>query len=421
VKVTGKGAVRVKGRWADGKVFDQKVKQTNVSVPAIAQLWAKAAVTDMEDEYRLNPFPQLRQQMIGLACKHSILTKLTAFVAVDHADITNKTGDLRQIVQPVEEPDGWAEGQSLSRLSASSMGWGAPASAPRSIGSTGSLGGDAGWGSAPISQPLSGADAANLMDRLNGMPSGSPPPVAGSQSVRERAENSKAQNAPAQPTTPAKPDARAKSAGPTGGPAPHAVPPAPPPPPPTAPARSASPAQNSPAVPPNAPAVPPNAPAVPPNATPPRIFQPVKDALGKLFNAADRTSLSEPVNGSSKASSQLLALFETFCKKLEEMYAGLSSGHTPSNTQLQEFEQTRKALLDALGHEACGMNIPLLQKFLRGAAVELIACLKQANGTAAGAKRIWGRHMQAFQDARAEATTSLSGTSSESRFWEATL
>lgn len=468
IKLTGKGSVRVKGKWADGKTFEQKVKQTNVAVPAISQLWAKSVITDMEDSFRLNPAPQARQQMIALACKHSILTKLTAFVSVDHAEITNQTGDLRQVVQPVEMPAGWVAEGGVAGGAAGSAGWGSPlarvrskllgkgrsdapqqdmdavfdslgVSSPQTQGGWGAPVAGGGWGSPPQAPQVQEAACDKLetaSDKDSGWSEEAEQVSTGSFSpVAQRAQKPEGKAQAPQESQPFFADTSAAEASrdeakqeQIGLPSMQNGPASAGPPPVSAPTPTTPPTSPSAPTPPTAPTSPsaPTPPSSPapgtPNPSPYRMLKPVTDALGKLFNAADRNSLSDAdANGSAKASSSLVALFEKFCKQLDELFATISADAVPADTLVDEFESTRKLLVAALGREACGTNVPLLQKFLRGAAVELVACLNHPTGTAAGARRIWERHMPAFLDARAEATTSLRGTSSESRFWEATL
>jgi Ca-activated chloride channel family protein len=111
LKLSGaaKGKIVVRGKYADGKPFEEKVKAQKVDVSAIAQLWAKAHIVDLEDNYRINNSQKalLKNQIVALAVKHQLLTKFTAFVVVDEAEIVNKTGDLHKVVQAVESPESW--------------------------------------------------------------------------------------------------------------------------------------------------------------------------------------------------------------------------------------------------------------------------------------------------------------------------
>lgn len=375
-KVTGKGSIRVKGRWSDGKVFDEKVKSRTCSVPAVAQLWAKSVITDLEDQFRMQPNDALRKRIIDLSVAHSLLTKFTAFVAVDHAEVVNKDGTLRQVVQPVEQPVGWTvdaqqSASLLESIAVPDMTFGrARAQSVAEGGSGGSWGSpanfsstDAGWGSS--------ANIGSVNDGWGAPPAGpaggakrEQPPMFGSPAPKSQ---------PLKDSNPIRPKLRDNS-------------------------KSDESAPN------------------------------VSAAFNRMLGAGPGDATDAEYHSSTPDSrlkavkySESCAAFEKFAEVIGRLYSMISQGTLPSSSDLAEFEAIRKQLLDALGREACGTNVPLLQKFLRGAAVELIESVKQSTGTAAGAQPIWDRHMQAFSSAEAEATTQLTGTSSGSRFWEASV
>ncbi len=103
------GKVHVSGKYVNGEIFETMVEAKEVELPAIAQLWAKTRITDLEDWYRIDPTSQeqIKQQIISLSVAHKILTRFTAFVAVDHEEIVNQNGATRKVVQPVEMPAHW--------------------------------------------------------------------------------------------------------------------------------------------------------------------------------------------------------------------------------------------------------------------------------------------------------------------------
>lgn len=103
------GRVRVKGRYTDGKQFEEILEGQEIELPALAQLWAKTRVVELEDRFRVETHNRdtLKKQIVELAVHHSILTKFTAFVVVDESEIVNQGGSRRKIAQPVEMPDQW--------------------------------------------------------------------------------------------------------------------------------------------------------------------------------------------------------------------------------------------------------------------------------------------------------------------------
>ena len=61
-------------------------------MPAIAQLWARTRISDLEDRFRLEPHNQdaLKAEIIALSTAHSVLTRFTAFVVVDEEVVTDQ-------------------------------------------------------------------------------------------------------------------------------------------------------------------------------------------------------------------------------------------------------------------------------------------------------------------------------------------
>lgn len=111
------GKVRISGKYANGENFETIVEAKEVQIPAIGQLWAKTRINDLEDWYRLdkNSQPQIKEQIVSTSIKHKILTKFTAFIAVDEEEIVNQEGATRKVVQPVEIPAQWEMSKTLSK------------------------------------------------------------------------------------------------------------------------------------------------------------------------------------------------------------------------------------------------------------------------------------------------------------------
>lgn len=112
----GMGRVRVRGRFVDGGEFSIVVYPREVAMPAIGQLWAKSRISDLEDRYRIELSAQdrIKREIITLSTRFSVLTRFTAFIAVDHSEIVNRNGYQRHVAQPVETPAGWEMEQASS-------------------------------------------------------------------------------------------------------------------------------------------------------------------------------------------------------------------------------------------------------------------------------------------------------------------
>ncbi len=101
--------VTVRGRFADGKPFEESVAVKEIDLPAIAHLWARTRVADLEDRYRIEPQHQeaIAKEIVDLSVRHTVLTRFTAFVVVDEKEIVKAGGDPRKVVQPVHTPAQW--------------------------------------------------------------------------------------------------------------------------------------------------------------------------------------------------------------------------------------------------------------------------------------------------------------------------
>jgi Ca-activated chloride channel homolog len=97
--------VGVRGKFADGTTFKVNVKAEEIELPAITHLWARARSADLEDQFRLGK--DVKQEIVDLAIKHTLLTRFTAFVVIDESEIVNGKGGHRTVVQPVEMPERW--------------------------------------------------------------------------------------------------------------------------------------------------------------------------------------------------------------------------------------------------------------------------------------------------------------------------
>ena len=78
-------------------------------------LWARGRIRELEDALISKPSQDTSQKNEIIACSLSshVLSRFTAFVAVDETEQVNINGQIHKVMQPVEFPDGW---QSLSSV-----------------------------------------------------------------------------------------------------------------------------------------------------------------------------------------------------------------------------------------------------------------------------------------------------------------
>ncbi len=110
LKLESFGAVRLHGRRADGGTFAEEIHAVEADVPAIAHLWARARIGDLEDRYRAKTggTNAIKDEIVALSIAHEVVSRFTAYLAVDEAEIANPSGDVWSVAQPVEMPDEWA-------------------------------------------------------------------------------------------------------------------------------------------------------------------------------------------------------------------------------------------------------------------------------------------------------------------------
>ncbi|QLL08480.1 VIT domain-containing protein [Mycobacterium vicinigordonae] len=74
---------------------------------AVQTIWARALVRDLEDDYAAyRADDELAAQIVAHSIRFGVLSRFTAFVAVDPS--RTDAGPLDEVIQPVERPSGWA-------------------------------------------------------------------------------------------------------------------------------------------------------------------------------------------------------------------------------------------------------------------------------------------------------------------------
>ena len=99
--------ITVTGALPDGSPWAQTVDATAVASRAVRTTWARAHVRDLEDRYLTQPGDGLAKEIVDASLAHGVLSRFTAFVAVDRSDTTESTTP-HPVMQPVDLPSGWA-------------------------------------------------------------------------------------------------------------------------------------------------------------------------------------------------------------------------------------------------------------------------------------------------------------------------
>ena len=113
---------RITGVDRAGNAWKLEVSGRPGPADTLKSLWGRAKVRDLEDRYAsgADREPQrLITRIVEVSLEANVLSRFTAYVAVDSAEVVNPGGRRQQTVQPVETPAGWA---SRSRRAMSAFG-----------------------------------------------------------------------------------------------------------------------------------------------------------------------------------------------------------------------------------------------------------------------------------------------------------
>lgn len=87
---------------------EEPVAVAVVDNPAVRATWARAHVRRLEDAYAVAPDDALAARIVDTSLTHGVVSRFTAFVAVDPTRSDDDPGAAHTIEQPVELPSGWA-------------------------------------------------------------------------------------------------------------------------------------------------------------------------------------------------------------------------------------------------------------------------------------------------------------------------
>ncbi|MBS1993064.1 MAG: VWA domain-containing protein [Cyanobacteria bacterium SZAS LIN-3] len=445
--------VRLSGKFVDGRDFSTEIAARATDVQALPQLWAKSLVVDLEDQFRLSggkEQTELKKRIVSIAVAHSILTKFTAFVAVDNAEVVNKDGAMRRVVQAVENPAQWAEPvdshtwlKSIGSIGSTGANFGAAnygaANAPAPASGWGAPPSGAGWGARQL--PSIGHNS--FADRE----SGAAMPDSLAESIRQKISaqsDASSANANDSSSVPGPKRADFSSATDTGswgaatplqgqadgwGEAAGSEMPAALPPP-----------QVPPAAPPAAAQEPPKAPGLlskSKDAVRNLLNTPVSDAImEKIFsdhfgvqpnvtapmpaNASSNTSAAAArVEGARISREQLDRLKQSFEKFDQALAVCLADIRAEKLSPSDLIAQSRLELLQLLAESRYAEKLPLLQRYLRAEILQLLAALSDLSQVTAKLKTLAARQEKKLEEIREE--FSLVTSEDEAEFWHATV
>jgi Ca-activated chloride channel family protein len=110
IRVKEAESLRVRGRLNDGRQAEWDVVPEEVHLPALSHQWARSRITDLEDLFRMKEgmdSAALRNEIVETSIAHHVLSRFTAFLAVDESEVVNPDGSRRTVTQPVHQPADW--------------------------------------------------------------------------------------------------------------------------------------------------------------------------------------------------------------------------------------------------------------------------------------------------------------------------
>ena len=101
--------LRISGADAEGQPWQAETIASEAPANTIHSLWGRARVRDLEDRYAMGEKnrDKLAKKIVSVSLATHVLSRFTAYVAVDDSEVVNRGGEQQHVVQPVEIPDGW--------------------------------------------------------------------------------------------------------------------------------------------------------------------------------------------------------------------------------------------------------------------------------------------------------------------------
>ena len=102
--------LRIRAVDASGNPWEQEVAAQPGPADTLQSLWGRARSAGPGGSvcgWRERGPEALAQEIVAVSLSSHVLSRFTAYVAVDRSEVVNAGGQQQHIVQPVELPDGW--------------------------------------------------------------------------------------------------------------------------------------------------------------------------------------------------------------------------------------------------------------------------------------------------------------------------
>ncbi len=109
IEVVGTTDLATSAGSADGMVLTTPREPVAAPASWVTATWARAAIRDLEDRYAVRADEAIEARIVEISKRHGVLSRFTAFLAIDRSEAVNSGGRVDEIVQPVEVPAGWSD------------------------------------------------------------------------------------------------------------------------------------------------------------------------------------------------------------------------------------------------------------------------------------------------------------------------
>lgn len=102
------GQLVISATTAQGVAWSQTINAGPCDRDGVSKLWARGRIRDLEDAFAKGHNREaLEQQILQTSLQYGVLSRFTAFVAVDRDEVIEHQQEPTSVTQPVESPEGW--------------------------------------------------------------------------------------------------------------------------------------------------------------------------------------------------------------------------------------------------------------------------------------------------------------------------
>lgn len=98
---------QVHAKQPDGTDWQLELPVEVIKTPVLRISWARHMVRMLEDLYYLAHTKHLENRIVDISTRYGVLSRFTAYVAIERDKTVKRSGEVHRIVQPVSSPPGW--------------------------------------------------------------------------------------------------------------------------------------------------------------------------------------------------------------------------------------------------------------------------------------------------------------------------